>query len=342
MDKLRSLEIFIATCDGGSFSAAAKLCGSDPSTVSKAIGRLEAQLGFTLFQRSTRQLRITAAGERYADTVRRMLQSLANREEELQQSNDSPMGTLRITSAVCYGHLYLRPLLQSFCQQFPDIRLELEINDLHVDIIDNDIDLALRTGYVKDSRLVARRLSPMDFLVCASPRYLEAHGTPCSREDFHAHLWIGFRIKETRQLQPILLPDESGEYLSYELERRYITDDGEAMAHMCMDGLGIAQLPHFLAKEGLESGALVSLYPAYRLPEPGSGVFAIYPKRDYLPARTRVFIDFLTAALAEWGEGANHTWAEAWVPVSAGGQPVADAIQAATSCVMSEDHTGDC
>lgn len=111
---------------------------------------------------------------------------------------------------------------------------------------------------------------------------------------------------------------------------------------MCMDGLGIAQLPHFLAREGLESGALVSLYPSYRLPEPGSGVFAIYPKRDYLPARTRVFIDFLTAALADKGEGANHTWAENWVPVNAGGQPVADAIQANTLRATAEDHAGDC
>lgn len=315
MDKLRSLEIFIATCDGGSFAAAARMCGSDPSTVSKAIGRLEVHLGLTLFQRSTRQLRVTTAGERYADTVRKMIQDLSCCEEELKQINRSPSGTLRINSAVCYGHLYLRPLLRAFCQRYPDIRLELEINDLHVDIIDNDIDVALRTGYVKDSRLVARRLSPMDFLVCASPRYLEEHGTPRCREDFHSHPWIGFRIKQTQQLQPILLPDEAGEYLQYELERRYITDDGEAMAYMCTDGLGFAQLPHFLAKDGLDSGALVSLYPHFSPPEPGTGVFAIYPKRDYLPAKVRVFIDFLTAALADRGESANHTWAEDWVPV---------------------------
>lgn len=315
MDKLRSLEIFIATCDGGSFAAAARLCGSDPSTVSKAIGRLEAQLGLTLFQRSTRQLRITAAGERYASTVRKMMQDLSGCEEELKQINRSPSGTLRISSAVCYGHLYLRPLLRAFCLQYPDIRLELEINDLHVDIIDNDIDVALRTGYVKDSRLVARRLSPMDFLVCASPRYLEECGIPRRREDFHSHPWIGFRIKETQQLQPIFLPDETGEYQPYELERRYLTDDGEAMAYMCADGLGFAQLPHFLAKDGLDSGALMSLYPYFRPPEPGSGVFAIYPKRDYLPAKVRVFIDFLTDALAARGEDANHTWAESWEPV---------------------------
>ncbi len=312
MDKLRSLEIFLATCDGGSFAAAARTCNTDPSTVSKAIARLEAQLGLTLFQRSTRQLRITTPGKRYADTVRKMMQDLSTCEDELKHLNDSPGGTLRISSAACYGHLYLRPLLQAFCQRYPAIKLELEINDLHVDIIENDIDIALRTGYVKDSRLVARRLSPMDFLTCVSPQYLQAHGTPRCAEDFHQHSWIGFRIKETQQLQPVFLPDGRGEYQPCELARSHITDDGEAMAYMCSDGLGFAQLPHFLAKQGLNSGALVSLYPYFRPPQPDNGVFAIYAKRDYLPAKVRVFIEFITSALEVMGESSNHTWAEDW------------------------------
>lgn len=312
---MRSLEFFLATCDGGSFAAAARICNTDPSTVSKAIGRLEAQLGLTLFQRSTRQLRITTAGKRYARTARNLLQDLASCEVELKLLNDSPSGTLRISSGVCYGHLYIRPLLPAFCQRYPGIKLELELNDLHVDVIENGIDVALRTGYVKDSRLVARRLSPMDFLTCVSPQYLEAHGTPRCREDFHQHQWIGFRIKETQQLQPVFLPDENGEYGPYELEPSHITDDGEAMAQMCADGLGFSQLPHFLAKEGLNSGALVSLYPYFKLTQPHSGVFAIYPKREFLPAKVRVFIDFLTATLTGMGETPNRTWAGDWISI---------------------------
>lgn len=262
-----------------------------------------------MFQRSTRQLRLTTAGQRYARTVRTTVQNLSACELELKQLNDSPSGLLRISSGVCYGHLYLRPVLPAFCRQYPGIRLDLELNDLHVDVIENDIDLAVRTGYVKDSRLVARRLSPMDFLTCVSPQYLAEHGTPRRGEDFRQHRWIGFRIKETQQLQPIFLPDDGGEYLPYDLERTHITDDGEAMVQMCADGLGFAQLPHFLAKTGLENGALVSLYPHLGLPQPDSGVFAIYPKREYLPARVKVFIEFLTAALAAMGEGPNGTWA---------------------------------
>ncbi len=315
MDKLRLLEIFLATCQGGSFVAAAKLCNTDPSTVSKAITRLEGQLKLTLFQRSTRQLSVTTAGQRYADTVRKMLQELNACEHELKHLNDAPVGTLRINSAVCYGHLYLLPLLPTFCQRYPGIRLELEINDLHVDIIGNDIDVALRTGYVQDSRLVARRLSPMDFLICASPHYLAARGTPRCAEDFQQHQWIGFRIKQTQQLQPVFLPDNQGEYQPYELTRNHITDDGEAMLSMCVNGLGFAQLPHFLAKQALQSGALVSVFPYYRPPQADNGVFAIYAKRDYLPARVRVFMAFITAYLASAEESAHATWAEKWPSV---------------------------
>ncbi|MCC5852369.1 MAG: LysR family transcriptional regulator [Alkalimonas sp.] len=315
MDKLRLLEIFLATCDGGSFAAAAKSCGTDPSTVSKAIGRLEAQLALTLFQRSTRRLSITEAGRRYASTARRMMQELSSCERELQQQNDRPGGVLRITCAVCYGHLYLRTMLQAFCQRYPAIQLDLQLNDLHVDLIENDIDIALRTGYIKDSRLVARRLSPMDFLVCASPSYLAAHGIPACADEFSQHGWIGFRIKQTQQLQPIMLPDADGNYQQHVLQPRHITDDGEAMAQLCADGAGFAQLPHFLAKEGLQSGALVSLYPYYRPPEPDNGVFAIYPNRDYLPARVRVFLDCLLEYLEAQGEGTHHSWAGQLTPL---------------------------
>ncbi|MCO7187519.1 MULTISPECIES: LysR family transcriptional regulator [unclassified Pseudoalteromonas] len=312
MDKLRSLTLFLATCEEQSFAAAARVCNTDPSTISKAVSRLEAELGVTLFQRSTRQLKITAAGRHYAHTVRSSIQALSSCEDELRQLNDAPRGRLRVNSAVCYGHLYMRPLLKAFCQRYPEITLELSLDDMHVDIIEQDIDVALRTGFIKDSRLVARCLSPMDFLVCASPDYLEQHGTPVSRGDFDNHAWIGFKIKETQQLQPIFLPDEQGNYQLCDLRRTHITDDGEAMAQLCADGLGLAQLPHFLAKAGLETGALVSLYPAFRAPLPEGGVFAIYPKREYLPARVRVFLDFLVAALAVQQETPTHTWAEHW------------------------------
>ncbi|KZN59818.1 hypothetical protein N473_02580 [Pseudoalteromonas luteoviolacea CPMOR-1] len=310
MDKLRALELFVATCEAGSFAAASASCNTDPSAVSKAISRLETQLQVTLIQRSTRQLSVTDAGKQYLSTARKLLQELSACEGELKHLNDSPSGVLKINSAVCYGHLYLRPILAEFCARYPDIQLQLQINDLHTDVIDEGVDIAIRTGFVKDSRLVAKRLSPMDFFVCASPDYLAKNGTPVLRGDFKAHHWIGFRIKETQQLQPVYLPDEHGDYTLYDLEPSHITDDGEMMVAMCEDGLGFAQLPHFLAKAGLESGNLVSVYPHFRPPQIENGVFAIYPKRTYLPAKVQVFLSFLTDELEKQKESAYHTWAE--------------------------------
>ena len=315
MDKMRALELFIATCDGGTFAEAARRCNTDPSTVSKAIARLESELGLTLFQRSTRQLRITPAGQNYALTIRKMLLELSDCEQSLKSVNDSPSGTLKISCAVCYAHLYLKPLLKAFTLKHPDIQFELEVSDLHVDVIENNIDIAIRTGYIKDSRLVARRLSPMDFFTCASPQYLQKYGTPQHADEFSDQQWIGFRIKQSQLLQPIFLPNNTGEYRAMERTRNHVTDDGEMMAAMCADGLGVAQLPHFLAKQGLDSGDLVSLYPHYRPPQADSGVFVIYPKRDFLPIKVRTFIDFMVAWLETEGEGANHTWADKISPL---------------------------
>ncbi|MBT0588040.1 LysR family transcriptional regulator [Alteromonas oceanisediminis] len=310
MDKLRTLEMFLATCDAGSFVAAAKKCRSDPSTVSKAITRLERQLALTLFQRSTRALKVTPSGLKYEQTARRLLNDLSACEEELKQLNDSPTGTLRISSAVCYGHLYLRPILRTFCQHYPDIKLDIEINDLYTDIIESHIDVSIRTGFVSDSRLVARCLTPMDFLICASPDYLAKHGTPQSPKDFEQHNWISFRIKQSQKRQPIFLPNSTGGYIPYNLISTHMTDDGETMAHLCEDGFGFAQLPHFLAKEGLAKGTLVSPYPSFRAPQPEGGVFAIYPKREFLPQKVKLLVDFIIEYLAKQQESTHATWAE--------------------------------
>jgi DNA-binding transcriptional LysR family regulator len=301
--------------DTGSFVAAAKKCRTDPSTVSKAITRLEQQLGLILCQRSTRKLTITLAGQQYALTAKKLLDDLSICEGNLSTINDAPKGTLRISAAVCYGHLYLRPMIKAFCQQFPEIKLDIEINDVHTDLIENNIDLAIRTGFVEDSRLVARCLSPMDFLVCAAPEYLKNISPPRQAKDFEEHPWIGFKIKQTQKYQPIFLPDKNGDYALYNLTPAHLTDDGEAMAHMCEDGLGFAQLPHFLAKQGLTTGKLVSLFPSFRAPQPEVGVFAIYPKRTFLPAKVRVLIDFMVEYLKSNGEFVRDTWASNLEPL---------------------------
>lgn len=306
MDKLRLLKFYITAVDKGSFAAAALHLRTSPSTISKAIVRLEKNIGIQLLQRNTRHLKLSEAGAKYVATARAIVEQLEECEKNLQHSNDQPRGVLRIDAPVSYGRLYIRPLLKKFQQQFPEISIDLSYSDKYVDLIEQRIDLCVRSGTVKDSGLIVRQLSPIDFLICASPDYLKNHGCPRTVSEFSNHRWIRFRFQQTGQLMPITL-SENGEYSECDPDQSYIVDDGEALAELCADGLGLTQLPHFIARNWLLNKTVVPIFPAYTLP--GSGVYVMYPKRDYLPVRVKVFIDFLCAQMEALGETPTRTWA---------------------------------
>ncbi|MEH6473695.1 MAG: LysR substrate-binding domain-containing protein [Halopseudomonas sp.] len=307
MDKIRSLRFFIATLDGGSFAAASKAYGTDPSTVSKAIHRLESDLGIQLFQRSTRQLRLTSAGRRYANTARRVLEELTACEETLKSQNDAPSGILKLNVPVSYGRLYIRPLLKEFCRRYPNITIDIHYDDAYVDIIEQGVDVSIRSGSVQDSQLIVRQLSPIDFIVCGSRDYLDRYGAPCGPEAFNDHSWIRFRFKQTGKLLPIRMPGSAG-VNEYDPIRNFIVNDGESMAEHCAEGLGLTQIPHFIARNWLRSDRLLPLFPSLR--QEGTGVYLLYAKREYLPTRVKVFIDFITEAIQTRGETPRTTWAE--------------------------------
>ncbi|WP_415894642.1 LysR substrate-binding domain-containing protein [Neptuniibacter sp. PT34_22] len=305
MDKFNVLKTFITVCEKGSFAAAAAVLGTDASTVSKAISRLEKQLAYTLFYRSTRKLTITDAGKEYLETVRTLLIDLDECEQRLKSGNESATGILKVNLPVAYGRLYIVPLLSKFAEQYPDISLQLSFSDEYVDIIERGIDLSIRTGTVSDSRMVLHKLSPMDFLTCASRNYLMKFGPIDSFQDFDNHRWIRFRFKQTGKLMPILA-EVDGETEMLDPKNDLVVDDGQALVDLCRNGVGVMQGPHFLFKDGLSSGDLVSLFPPIE-PE-GYGVYLLYPKRDFLPRKVAVFTEFLKAELDMMGEGSNYCW----------------------------------
>lgn len=306
MDKLRLLQLFLAAADLGSFAAVAKQLGASPSTVSKAISRLEEELGLQLFYRSTRNLTLTQSGESYVATVRSVTNELSACENELVQSNDQPKGLLKINAPVSYGRLYISPWLKTFHQRYPEITLDISYSDRYVDMIEQGIDVCIRSGTVKDSRLVARRLSPIDFLICGSSDYIGLHGRPTAPEQFVDHRWIRFRFGQTGKLMPIRYL-HNNVVRDFESDTSFMVDDGEALAELCADGLGLTQIPHFIARNWLESKAIIPLFLPLQLD--GFGVYALYPKRDYLPLRVRVFIDFMVEQLALIDERSDKTWA---------------------------------
>jgi DNA-binding transcriptional LysR family regulator len=306
MDKFRLIRCFLAVVDHGSYSSAARVLSASPSTVSKTITRLESNIGLQLFQRSTRQLQLTEEGKEYALQVRTLIEQLNNCESNIKRGNDLPRGKLRINVPISFGRLYIRPLLKPFFQLYPKINIELSYNDKYVDIIEQGFDVCIRSGSLYDSRLIVRQLCPIDFLVCASPSYLKTHKAPINAQQFSQHKWIRFRFQQTGCLLPILMPGSS-DHIEYDPDQSYIVDDGEAMAELCADGLGLTQTPHFIARNWLQNQAIVSLFPAFN-PEK-FGIYILYPKHKYLPNRVKVFVDFLIEQMELLGETPLRTWA---------------------------------
>ena len=306
MDKLNLLRIFVTVVDRGSFAAAASALGLSPSTVSKAITRLESDLKLFLFHRTTRQLTLSEAGGAYLETVRKLLAELEQCENHLIRQNDQPSGLLRINVPLAYGRRYVAPRLGEFRKHYPNIDVDLSFDDAYVDMIEQGIDICFRSGSIENSGMIAKQLSPMDFITCASPDYIDQH--PCITEDkYHEHTWIRFRFKQTGKLMPILYPASSRSDV-FDISASYTVDDGEAMAELCSQGLGLTQMPHFLARNWLQKGDLLPVTPFVRAEN--FGVWMIYAKRQFQPAKIRAFINFFVEQMEEQGENQLQTWAE--------------------------------
>lgn len=312
MDKLNLLKLFINTVDHGGFKAAANHLGLSASTVSKGMARLENNLSLKLFNRSTRQIHLTDSGSRYLITARRIVLELEQCEQELQHSNDLPCGQIKINLPVSYGRLYVVPLLQGFIKLYPDIKVEVSFNDNYIDILEQGFDLTIRTGKLDDQRLVARMLSPIDFVLCASPDYIASNGFPTCAEEYSQHSWVRFRYPQSGRLMPITV-DEGQGVKSYNPGNQFIANDGEAVAELCSQGFGLTQLPHFVARDWLKTKKIVPIAPSLRSSE---GVYCVYPKREFLPAKVKVLIEYLIMTIEQSGENTYHTWAESLKPVA--------------------------
>ncbi|MCJ8318805.1 MAG: LysR substrate-binding domain-containing protein [Colwellia sp.] len=295
----------MSTVKTGSFAATAKKHATDPSTVSKAIKRLESHIGLQLFYRSTRQLSLTSAGQQYANTVGTLYHQLESFEDELKSANDSYTGVLKINVPVSYGRMYVLPMLCQFKKQYPDISLDVSFNDQYVDMISDAVDISIRSGTLADSRLVAQKLTPMDFVLCAGTEFSTLTNIDICNEGLISQPWILFRFKQTGKTLPINFSYQ-GKVIDIEPENITVVDDGEAMAEMCAAGLGLSLMPHFTAKKLVAEQKIKVIAKLDDFP--GSGVFIVYPKREYLPKRTQVFINFVKSYLEQMGESPKHTW----------------------------------
>lgn len=308
MDKLNLITTFLHVARIGSFAGTASYLGVDPSTISKSIQQLESHLGVKLFNRTTRSLKLTPAGANYQLTCMEILDNLKACEQQLQQQQDEPRGLLRINLPVAYGQCYVMPMMGRFRQQYPDIELDISLTDDYVDMVNESVDVAIRSGKLQDSRLVAKKLTPMDFAICASKEYLD-RSKPVTRENIQQHQWVSYRFIHTGMLMPVFdIEEKAGKksYSKYDPKPVLTTTDGLSLITASEQGAGLVQAPHFLLRDSIESGRLQIVQSYYRSPD--FSVYVYMLNKRFIPARVRAFLDFIIQELALMNESLDSTF----------------------------------
>ncbi|OHT21810.1 LysR family transcriptional regulator [Edaphosphingomonas haloaromaticamans] len=292
-DRARALEIFTAVVAEGSFSAAGRQLGLTPSAVSRAIDRIEARLGVRLLLRSTRALALTAEGQAYLAAARRILTDLDDAEQAIADQG-APRGRLRISAAQAHGRLRIVPLLGEFTRLHPHILVDISLSDRLVDIAGGEADVAIRFGPLADSPLTARKLGENGRVVVASPAYLARHGTPHIPEDLHDHNCLSFNF---RRAEPVWPFRRDGRDYALAVSGNIEANNGETLGQLAIDGVGITRVGFFGVEDDIAAGRLVPLLEEYN-PGDREAVHAVFAGGPNMPARVRVFVDFLAERLA--------------------------------------------
>ncbi|MBO9678153.1 MAG: LysR family transcriptional regulator [Acidovorax sp.] len=288
MHQLNGLVAFVKTADLGSFVAAGRGLGISASAVGKAVARLEAQLGVRLLQRSTRRIQLTEEGRLFHERCRRALDDLDDAQAMLSHAVGVPRGRLRVTTPIVSYH-FLLPVIPDFLERYPEVELDIDFNDRIVDLIEEGVDIAIRSGILPDSRLVTRPLQPFKVMLCAAPAYLRRHGTPRSVRDLEQHAAIHFRYPNSGKL--LEWPLGLGGGTEPRLRTALVCNNMEALLGATVRGLGIGCMPDFLVCEALAEGRLVSLLDGHL--NAGGQFSALWPSSRHLSPKVRVFVDHL-------------------------------------------------
>lgn len=288
MDSIGDIPVFVAVAECNGFAAAARRLGVSKSAVSKRITSLERRLGAQLFHRSTRSISITEAGERFLEHAAQALEAAQEAENSVLALNGSPKGRLKVSVPMSFGLLHVAPLIADFLAAYPEIEVDLLMDDHFVDIVSEGIDVAIRGGSMNDSSLIARKIAPIRNMLFAAPSYVEQYGHPTSIEDLVNHNCLQYSL--TRDFQEWVFETKKGTR-SVPVTGSYRVNNGEALRQAVVDGAGIGRLPTFVAGPYFADRCLVRVLPQYEMPT--QSLFAVFPERRHLPNKVRLFLDFI-------------------------------------------------
>ena len=294
MDKLEAMNAFAKVVAAGSYAEAARRLGLTRSAVSKAVMELEQILGARLLDRTTRRVTPTEAGLAYYERVASILADVEETELQISRLHEEPRGVLKVNAPMSFGILYLGDAIAEFMARYPELRLELVLNDRFIDPLEEGVDVTIRIGTLSDSSLIARRLAPARRALVAAPAYLAQHGTPETPADLINHRCLAYGHMAAVHRWQLL---QEGQVVNVQISAALCSNNGEVLRAAALAGNGIANLPTFLVGPDIAAGQLVPVLTA--TPPTELGIFALYAPNRYLAAKTRVFIDFLVSRFGE-------------------------------------------
>jgi DNA-binding transcriptional LysR family regulator len=286
MDRLEAMSIVLAVAEAGSLSAAARRLNAPLATVSRKVSELEAHLRTRLFSRSSRRLAVTEAGSSYVAACRRILAEVGEAERAASGEYSAPRGELVVTAPVGLGRAHLVPILAGFLAAYPDIDVQLLLSDRVVSLPEDHVDVALRIGRLPDSSLVAARVGAVRRILCASPAYLAARGTPAAPEDLAGHDCVSYGAFMGSDAWRFV---REGAEITVPVHSRLVVSSAEAACDAARAGIGLTTVFSYHAAEAVASGALVTVLDAFQ--PPPLPVSLVYAAGRFLPIKLRAFLD---------------------------------------------------
>ena len=283
---LNEMAIFVRVVESGSFTGAAKALGLPKSTVSRKITQLEERLGVRLIQRTTRSLSLTDTGSAYHEQCSRILGEIEEANAAVTQMQSTPTGTLRITAPVLFGSTALSSLISEYMELHPQVNIDLILSDQRLDLVQEGIDVAFRVGHLEDSSLIGRYLGDVTAMLCASPEYIERHGTPKHPNDIHQHQviaasgWTQWSLK-----------GPEGQEVNINTKPRLTVNDLSSLYTLALAGTGIAALPVLISASAIKKKNLVPVLCDW--PFEAHPIHTLYASNRHLSAKVRTFVDFI-------------------------------------------------
>jgi DNA-binding transcriptional LysR family regulator len=308
VDRLSAIKAFAKVVELGSFARAAGKLSLSTSAISRQVSELEAHLDTRLLHRTTRRLSLTEAGQSFYEHSVQLLAALDDAEASVRVAATEPRGTLRVTSGVSFGTRYLAAALAEFGAQHPELVLDLDLSDRVVDLVEDGFDLAVRIGHIGSKGMVSKRIGWTQIVCCAAPSYLARRREPITTpEDLAQHDCLSYTLVGLPNLWHFERADGRDARVAVRVPLRHRANNGQMLASLAAQGLGIVYVPDFIVAHEIRSGQLLPLLPTFRPPR--SPIAAVYPSRRHLSAKVRSCVDFLAARFEQ-----SHEWSVALGP----------------------------